>query len=151
MTMELSELKEHIRVINTNPEEVSIETVQSVIGDLIGAVAGANDLAEIALSRMSEHEQHQPIGKGLKRLRDYARTLDMADGFTKKLPDEKGYWWHLLSEGCSPVPVWILYSDETDSYYAAAEQHGWDRYKELESMGGFWKKAKVPENLVVDI
>lgn len=77
--MEIEELKEHIRVINAGCDDMPMETIQEVVGDLIGALAGANDLAEIALSRMSEHEQRQPIGAGLTRLREYVRTLKMPE------------------------------------------------------------------------
>lgn len=148
--MELHELKEHVRVIYSNPDEVSVETVQAVIGDLIGAIAGANDIAEIALSRMSEHEQHQPIGKALKRLHEYAHTLvDDTDGFTKSLPNEQGYWWRLVSEGCAPVPVWIMKSGTDGTHFAAAGQHGWDRWQDLNTLGGYWKKADAPAAVIL--
>lgn len=148
--MELSELKEHIRVILNAPGEVPIETVHAVIGDLVGAIASANDLAEIALSRMSEHEQHQPIGKALKRLSDYSTTLvDWQDGFSAATPNQKGYWWHLLSEGCSPVPVWIMQSPHDGSYIATAGQLGWITSRDVRSIGGFWKKADVPNNAII--
>ena len=50
------DLKENVRLINAGRSDVTMEVIQETVGDLLGALAGARDLAEIALSRMSEHE-----------------------------------------------------------------------------------------------
>ncbi len=50
------DLKTNVRLINAGHPDVTMEVVQETVGDLLGALSGANDLAEIALSRMSEHE-----------------------------------------------------------------------------------------------
>lgn len=69
-----------------------------------------------------------------------------AQAWSKSLPNESGlWWWWNEDEDSMPLPVTIMYSGTSDSYFASEGQWGWTRFQNVEEMGGWWMKCIEPE------
>ena len=61
------------------------------------------------------------------------------------VPDEAGYWWWWDgTDDDLPVPVDIMWSGGSGSYFASIGQFGWTEPQDVEDMGGFWIRLPEP-------
>jgi len=58
---------------------------------------------------------------------------------------EPGWYWWSSEPGDLPVPVSVLHSPTSDTYFASQGQLGWTRSQELSDMMGWWMKLNEPK------
>lgn len=76
---------------------------------------------------------------------EYQRQMRSIGWSNWKSVDESWtyYWW--WDEGdAPPIPVIVLHSPTDDKYFATQGQHGWNRSRNVEEMGGWWMKLEPP-------
>lgn len=75
------------------------------------------------------------------------KLAEQADtrSWSQELPDEQAlWWWWNGDEDSSPIPVNIAYSGTNGNYFATCGQWGWEEYRELSDMGGWWMRCVEP-------
>lgn len=70
---------------------------------------------------------------------------DYRDEWSRVLPDEGGvWWWWNEDEDSNPIPVHIEWSGTDGKCFATQGQYGWNRFQNVEEMGGYWKRCNTP-------
>lgn len=68
-----------------------------------------------------------------------------APEFSADLPNKQcDWWWWNGDEDAQPILVSILFSGSNGEYFASMGQHGWTIAQFVETMGGQWMEAIIP-------
>lgn len=79
--------------------------------------------------------------------REFAQTEAgrVSPWVSDKQVNESGYWWWWNGDlDSAPVPVYVMWSGSTDTYFASMGQLGWNRAQDIIGMGGFWLRLPEP-------
>lgn len=110
---------------------------------------GEEPCATPTLSEASKHcaSSAAPTSdpEGAATLRSASYSAESVAFWSKSLPAVQGlWWWWNEDEDSLPIPVSIMYSGTSDSYFASEGQWGWTRFQNVEDMGGFWMRCYEP-------
>lgn len=55
------------------------------------------------------------------------------------------WWWWNGDEDSCPVPVFVMWSGTSGTWFASNGQHGWTEAQNLSDMDGWWMRIVEPK------